>query len=82
MHLEYAAQLQAKHARVVNAMERIGNFKGIAVNPCIPSPSPLHYRNKIQLPAALQEGKLALGLYQRNSHAIVPVDGCAIHCAL
>lgn len=82
MHLDYAAQLKAKQERVVSAMERIGNLKGVAVEPCIASPSPLHYRNKIQLPAAMQQGKLALGLYARNSHDIIAVDGCPIHCAL
>src|SRR5437016_5183844 len=48
MHLEYGHQLIAKRQRIVDALERIGKIRGVTVNPCIASPSPLAYRNKIQ----------------------------------
>jgi 23S rRNA (uracil1939-C5)-methyltransferase len=79
MHLEYAEQLKAKQERVRDALERIGKISDSEVKPCLPSPSPLVYRNKIQLP--VREG-FVLGLYATNSHDLVPVDHCYIHCEL
>ena len=73
MHLDYPEQLKAKRQRVVDALERIGKLKGFEVLDCHPSPLELGYRNKIQLP----QGK---GLFAYNSHDIVEVDHCLIHC--
>ncbi|MEN9343470.1 MAG: rRNA (Uracil-5-)-methyltransferase [Chlamydiota bacterium] len=78
MHLKYAEQLRAKEDKVRDALERIGKID-TTILPCIPSPSPLHYRNKIQLPV---NEKGHLGLYARNSHDIVEMQSCFIHCAL
>jgi len=79
MHLSYAEQLVFKRQRVVDALERIGKLFSVPVLPCAPSPSPLAYRNKIQLPVGAD---FIMGLYARNSHDIVPVDKCYIHCDL
>lgn len=78
MHLQYAEQLKAKRQRVQDALERIGKFHGIFAFPCSPSPQPLAYRNKIQLPAMGGE----LGLYAKNSHRLIPVEHCYIHSSL
>ncbi len=78
MHLSYPQQLIAKQTRVQDALIRIGKLDA-AVSPCIPSPQPLAYRNKIQLPVSPQ-GKL--GLYAKNSHDLVEIDKCYIHCGL
>jgi 23S rRNA (uracil1939-C5)-methyltransferase len=79
MHLKYEKQLEAKQQRVIDALERIGGFSDLKVNPCLPSPLPLYYRNKIQLPVS---GVGHLGLYARNSHDIVEIEKCYIHCDL
>jgi len=79
MHLEYNQQLEAKRQKVADALERIGKLTGFTVLPCEPSPSPLHYRNKIQLP---MDGNGRLGLFARNTHEIVPIEHCLIHCDL
>lgn len=76
-HLAYPAQLDAKRQRVFDAMERVGKLS-VSVEPTIASPDPWHYRNKIQMPYA--QGKL--GLYAMDSHDLVEVDDCLIHCAL
>jgi 23S rRNA (uracil1939-C5)-methyltransferase len=78
MHLDYSEQLKAKRQRVVDALERIGKLFEVPVGTCTPSPSPLHYRNKIQLP--VQGSKL--GLYAYNSHDLVEIEKCYIHCEL
>lgn len=82
MHLSYEEQLKAKRQRVVDALERIGKFRGIEVSPCIASPSPLHYRNKIQIPVAPSEEGMRFGLYARNTHDLIDMDNCHIHCSL
>jgi len=82
MHLSYEEQLKAKRQRVVDALERIGKFRGISVEPCVASPSPLHYRNKIQIPVAPSENGIRFGLYARSSHDLIDMDNCHIHCSL
>jgi 23S rRNA (uracil1939-C5)-methyltransferase len=77
MHLEYGKQLETKRQRVIDALERIGKIH-VEVLPCTASPSPLAYRNKIQLP--YKDGHL--GLYAFNSHDLVEIKRCYIHCPL
>lgn len=81
MHLDYPQQLETKRQRVVDALERIGKLFNIPVSSCEPSPSPLAYRNKIQLPV-IMDPELRMGLYAFNSHDIVEIEKCYIHCAL
>jgi len=80
MHLNYEAQLKIKQKRVQDALERIGGFKGVSVNPCVPSPEIYGYRNKIQLP--VQGSPLKIGLYERRSHNLIDIEACLIHCDL
>ena len=81
MHLAYPKQLEMKRQRVVDALQRIGKIDCF-VAPCLPSPSPLAYRNKIQLPVRNSEKEIAFGLYARSSHDLVEVDTCPIHCSM
>jgi len=82
MHLSYPKQLEIKRQRVIDALIRIGKLEGIRVEPCLPSPLELGYRNKIQLPVKQSEGGIALGLYERSSHRLVELKKCPIHCPL
>lgn len=79
MHLSYEKQLEMKERRILDAFDRIGKLPNIPLERITPSPSPLHYRNKIQLPFSQEK---TFGLYAKNSHAIVPVDTCYIHTPL
>ncbi len=81
MHLAYPKQLEMKRQKVVDALQRIGKIDCF-VDPCLPSPSPIAYRNKIQLPVKRDETGLSFGLYARASHDLVVVDSCLIHCEL
>lgn len=82
MHLSYEQQLAYKTDKVRDSLKKIGKFTDQAVNPCIASPQPLAYRNKIQLPVLKQGNNAVIGLYQRNSHNLVPIENCLIHCPL
>lgn len=77
MHLDYSEQLRIKRQRVVDAFQRIGKIEA-HIEPCLPSPSPLSYRNKIQVP--VKEGKI--GFYARSSNDLIDVPSCQIHCPL
>lgn len=82
MHLSYSKQLMIKQQKVIDALKRIGKIDDANVRPCLASPSPLEYRNKIQLP--VREGKdgISIGLYAKSSHDLIEVDTCLIHCPL
>lgn len=79
MHLTYQSQLIMKRQKVIDALHRIGKIETSLVAPCQPSPTDLHYRNKIQLPI---NENLGLGLYKKGSHEIIEVDQCFIHCSM
>lgn len=79
MHISYAEQLKAKELRVREAFARIGHLKEITVESCHPSPSPLFYRNKIQLPLLFEKGGKVMGLYRKNTHEIIPIEKCLLH---
>jgi 23S rRNA (uracil1939-C5)-methyltransferase len=78
MHLNYEQQLEAKRARIVDALQRIAKLD-VVVAPCLASPKPFAYRNKIQLPLSPRR---RLGLYAFNTHELVEIDNCPIHCDL
>lgn len=80
MHLKYDGQLEMKTLRVKETLKRIGGFESLKVENCLPSPLQLGYRNKIQLPLAWDSQGICLGLYEKGTHRIIPVDRCLIHC--
>ncbi len=82
MHMGYPYQLAFKRQRVINAFQKHVALQNLVIGECVPSPNPLHYRNKIQLPIVPSPEGLEIGLYQRNSHHIVDVETCAVHCEL
>ena len=76
-HLSYAQQLQYKQRR---AQELLGRFG--PVSPILGMEEPLHYRNKVHAAFGLDSRRqIVSGVYQPNSHAIVPVDDCLIEDA-
>lgn len=85
MHLDYSKQLEFKQQQVFRAFERlpVSIVNEAIIAPCLPSPSPLAYRNKIQLPISKDEnGQMLIGLYARSSHDIVNIEKCYVHCEL
>ena len=82
MHMDYQGQLYQKTQRVVDAFQRIGKFNDIEISPCVASPAPLHYRNKVQAPIKQGHDGIRIGFYARSSHELVDVDSCYIHCEL
>ncbi|MDD4722211.1 MAG: 23S rRNA (uracil(1939)-C(5))-methyltransferase RlmD [Acidaminococcaceae bacterium] len=77
-HLSYEGQLKAKHQQVVDALERIGHFHDIKVLPTIGDEIPWHYRNKMQVPVAMEGKKIEIGCFAQATHKIIDVEECFI----
>ena len=73
-HLPYAEQLRRKQGREIALLGKFGH-----VEPIIGMVDPTHYRNKVTAAFALdQKRRVISGIYQPNSHRVVPVDDCLI----
>ena len=77
-HLSYEGQLKAKQQQVVDALERIGHFHDIKVLPTIYDEIPWHYRNKMQVPVAMEGKKIEIGCFAQATHKIIDVEECFI----
>ena len=71
LHIAYSAQLEIKRANVKNCLDK--ELKSdIEVNETVPSPDVYGYRNKIQLPIAIVDGKICAGFFAPNTHKVIP----------
>lgn len=82
-HLAYDAQLKAKRANVVAALERTAKLGAERaeelVRPCLPSKRQWGYRNKLELGAAFDEhGTFQLGFYREGTHDIASPGACPL----
>ena len=78
-HISYEAELKLKRQKVIDAVTRIGGLSADLVIDIIPSKNIDCYRNKAQIPVALdQNGKPLMGFYARHSHRIVPKQICKL----
>ncbi len=76
--IAYAEQLRLKEQLVHDALQRIGAQSDYQSVPIIGMSNPYRYRNKALLPTAQIDGRLRVGLYQKGSHQLVPIDDCLI----
>ncbi len=81
MHLSYAAQKTVKETMVRDALERIGGFTDVQVEPILGMREPLRYRNKGSFPFGLYKGTARWGFFAPRSHRLVPLDDCPIQDA-
>ena len=76
-HMSYDAQLEFKRGRVRDAFRHIGGMQ-VDVSDIIGSEAFHRYRNKASFPFAEIDGRVELGFYAKNSHRLIPLDGCII----
>lgn len=82
LHLDYAAQCEAKRRFVRDALTRLGGLE-LKVRETVPSPEALRYRNKVQYPvSAGPDGALTFGYYAKRSHRVVPCADCLLQPAI
>ena len=72
-HLDYAAQLTAKHAIVREQLRRIAGLD-LTTAAVLPSPREYAYRRRIKLRVA--DG--VVGFHAAASHALIPVEHCLL----
>ena len=80
-HLSYEAQLKVKRQQVVDAVHRIGKLPDVVIHPTLGAADPWYYRNKMQFPVGLADGKIAVGCFAPGTHSIVDTDDCHIQHA-
>ena len=72
--LPYPEQLRRKQGRAIALLGEFGHVEDI-----VGMADPTHYRNKVTAAFALdQKRRVISGIYQPNSHRVVPVDDCLI----
>ena len=72
--LSYPEQLKRKQGRVISLLGEFGHVEEI-----VGMTDPTHYRNKVTAAFALDRNRRVVsGIYQPNSHKVVPVDDCLI----
>ena len=72
--LPYPEQLRRKQGRVISLLGEFGHVEEI-----VGMTDPTHYRNKVTAAFALDRNRRVVsGIYQPNSHKVVPVDDCLI----
>ena len=79
-HMRYRSQLRFKTELVQNALRKIAGID-LKAEPCEKSEKEYGYRNKLQLPVGVVNGKNAVGFYAERTHRIVKTDECPIHPA-
>ncbi len=74
LHIPYQIQLDVKMNELRETLARIGGLPDIDIKEIIPSPKPVHYRNRIQ-------GHVKGGSFhymRRGSNKVIPVQQCKI----
>ena len=72
--MSYAEQLQFKQSKEISLLGQFGPVEKI-----IGMENPLHYRNKVITAFSLDSHRRIIsGIYQSNSHRVIPVDSCMI----
>lgn len=80
--LSYDAQARAKRSSVVDALARIGGFGTSRaeelVAPIVSPSEPWGYRNKVELAASRERGKISLGMHGTGASDVVRVKSCPL----
>ncbi|GFP74049.1 23S rRNA (uracil(1939)-C(5))-methyltransferase RlmD [Clostridium fungisolvens] len=77
-HTSYKEQLEFKTERVKDCITKIGKLDASIVIDTIGMEHPYRYRNKVQLPIGLENGKLSIGFFAPRSHEIIDMESCHI----
>ncbi len=78
INIDYKSQLEAKASFIQEAFERLGGLEIKSPIPMTPSSQRFHYRNRILLRGTLENGKVTVGFFQKESHTQIPIKKCMI----
>lgn len=76
-HIKYEETLYLKKSIVENNIRKAG-IENIVINNCIGMESPYNYRNKLQYPCGIVDGKATIGVFAKRSHRIIETKSCFI----
>ena len=79
IHMDYAAQLRFKEARLKQALANYPSLKDLLPQPIWAADKPLGYRTNAKLALGRQRGQIQIGLYKRGTHQVVDIEGCPLH---
>jgi len=78
--VDYDYQLKLKENIIQSAFRQNAKIPDLKINSVIKAVQIFHYRNKIILPAGIDENNQPqLGFYMRRSHRIANIDNCKLH---
>lgn len=77
-HSTYKYQLDFKHERVKDCIDKIGKLNPELVKYPLGMNEPWRYRNKVQLPIGLVNGEVKIGFFAERSHEIIDMENCLI----
>ena len=79
-HLAYKAQLDFKKDLLKQALNKFkpANYQNYELRKTIGMENPWNYRNKAQFQLRQIDGQVEAGLYQADSHQLVPIDNCLV----
>lgn len=77
-HLSYEDQLDFKFSRVKDCIRKIGGLDDSIVKYPIGMENLYRYRNKVQFPVGMVNGKLSIGFFSEKSHEIIDIDTCLL----
>ena len=80
-HISYEEELAQKQEWVRQNLLRIGGID-LPMPPIIGSPRTGRYRNKVQLPFGMEDGRVVSGFYSLRSHRLAACDDCLIQPAI
>ena len=79
--MSYESQLKMKQRKVAGNLMHIGGFlqNELPIEPVVPSPDILRYRNKAQFPIGEgRDGRPVAGFYAGRTHSIIPCTDCRL----
>lgn len=77
-HLSYNGQLDFKCDRVKDCIRKIAGLDDKLVKYPLGVKEAYGYRNKVQLPVGLVDGKITIGFFSEKTHEIINVNSCLL----
>lgn len=77
-HLNYKGQLDFKFNRVKDCISKIAGIDENIVKYTLGMEEPYGYRNKVQFPVGLVDGKVSIGFFSEKTHEIIDINSCLI----
>lgn len=77
-HLDYKGQLDFKFNRVKDCIGKIAGLDENIVKYTLGMEEPYGYRNKVQFPVGLVDGKVSIGFFSEKTHEIINLEECLI----